>query len=249
MTRFGRGTWRQYPYWMRGPARIVGDEVVLDEDRAEEYYMYEPTELLFDLAEIGPDPQNRDSQNVLAFVRRYGLLWHGADKLGSGECREPLNDWWNESYNLAVIADLYVRLKDSVESGSTEILYSGNIDYEAFGEESIMEDDDALREFTSLLLAEEISIKLEGCNLGLASSMGLDVEPRGPLNFLMTQGPPNLVVSAYAQLAMAIVNRAPMTECPGCGRLFVPESNKQKYHSKSCASTSRWRRWKANQES
>ena len=30
-------TQRRFPYWARGPARIVGEEIVLDEDRAELY--------------------------------------------------------------------------------------------------------------------------------------------------------------------------------------------------------------------
>jgi hypothetical protein len=246
VSRSGVASWRQYPIWARGPARIEGDEIVMYEAMAQEYYLFEPTDLMFDLADLAADPANPDSHGALAFVRTYGLLWHGKEDLGSGKCRELLSDWWKESYMLAVTADLYVRLKESVRSGSAESLRHGPVDYTAFEDMGITEDD-ALIEFSSLLLAETISVKLKGCDLGISSSLGLDVQPREPSTFLLTQNPPDLVTAAYAQLAMAMVNRAPMQACPGCGRLFIPESGKQKYCTKSCASTSRWRRWKAHQ--
>ena len=244
MTRFGMESWRQYPFWARGPARIEGDEIVLDEERAQPYYLFEPTDLLFDFADLAADPANRDPRDALTFARRYGLLWHGNKDLGSGEGREPLERWWQESYTLAVTTDLYVRLKDSARSGSAEPLLTGPVDYAAFGDDRITEDGDALMEFTSLLLAEMISIRLEDCGIGISSSMGLDVERRGPLSFVLTQHPPDLVSAAYIQLAQAMANRAPVEVCPGCGKMFIPESGKQKYCTKSCASTSRWRRWK-----
>jgi len=247
VSRFGVANWRQYPAWARGPARIEGDDIVLDESRAEEYYLFEPTDLMFDLADLAADPANPDPRGALAFVRRYGLLWHGKEALGSGECREPLGDWWRESYVLAVTADLYVRLKESARSGSAESLRAGPVDYAAFEDMGVTEEDDDLIEVSSLLLAETISARLKGCDLGISSSLGLDVQPRGPLTFLLTQNPPDLLTAAYAQLAMAMVSRAPMQECPGCGRMFIPESGKQKYCTKSCASTSRWRRWKERQ--
>lgn len=146
------------------------------------------------------------------------------------------------------MADLYVRLKESEISGSAEPLLNGPIDYVAFSDQRITADKGALREFTSLLLAEMVSIKTEGCSLGLTSSMGVDVKNRAPLSFLLAHNPPDLETSAYVQLAMFVVNRAPVEQCAGCGRLFTPESGKQKYHSKSCANTSRWRRWSEKQQ-
>lgn len=221
--------------------------MILDEGGAEKYDIYEPTGLLFDLAKIAGDPYNRDPRDVAAFVRRYGLLWHGADRLGSGECRESLEDWWSASYNLAITADLYVRLKEAEFSGRAEPLLNGPIDYAAFSDERITGDDDSLKEFSSLLLAELISTKMEGCSLGVSSTMGLDVAHRGPLSFGFAHNPPDLETSAYVQLAMFVVSRTAVQPCEGCGRLFAPESGKQKYHSKSCANTSRWRRWNEKQ--
>jgi predicted RNA-binding Zn-ribbon protein involved in translation (DUF1610 family) len=243
----GVANWKQYPHWARGPARVVGDEVVLDEDRAEPYYIFEPTDLLFDLADLGAGPHKRDPREAVSFVRRYGLLWHGAERLGSGQCREPLEKWWSEAGMLAVTGDLYMRLRDSLQAGSADPLRDSPVDFTSIFD-SEAPSDEGLMGQASVFLAEAISMKLERCDLGVASSVQLEVVPRGPGIFLLSQNPPNLVSAAYAQLALAMVNRAPIQECPGCGRMFVPQSGKQKYHSPSCANTSRWRRWKERQD-
>jgi hypothetical protein len=247
VSRDGVANWYQYPHWARGPAQIDGNEIVLDEDRAQSYFLYEPTDLLFDLADIAADPSNLDARRAVAFVRRYGLLWHGAEGIGTGECREPLEEWWTESYKLAVTTDFYIRLRKATTMGSAEPLRTMPFDFMKFMGGGDPEDDEFYMEAASLFLAEVISLNLEGCNVGIASSLGVDVERRGPLNFLLAQHPPNLVSAAYAQLAMAMVNKAPMEECQGCGRMFSPKSGKQKYCTESCASTSRWHRWKARQ--
>jgi hypothetical protein len=60
---------------------------------------------------------------------------------------------------------------------------------------------------------------------------------------------PNLLTAAHAYFARTIVDRAPVIECPGCGRNFTPSSGKQKYHDKRCANAARWRRWNQKQTS
>jgi hypothetical protein len=245
----GIAQWRHYPSWARGPARIVGDEVVLDEDRAQQSYIYEPADLMFELADLAADWDSRDTRDVLAFVRRNGLLWHVAEDLGTGECREPLSEWWIESRTLAVLMNLYADLKDSVKTGSADPLRRTIIDFtELFQANPPESDDQTLMEQASVYLAEAVTMKLEGCRMGLTSSVRLDAKPKGPGIFLLSQRPPNLLAAAYVHFAQAISNRAPMEECPGCGRMFIPESGKQKYCTKRCASTSRWRRWKARQD-
>jgi hypothetical protein len=75
----------------------------------------------------------------------------------------------------------------------------------------------------------------------------VDTKVRGPGIFFILQRPLNLLSATYAHLAQFIANRVPLEECSGCGRMFVRRSRKQKYCTKSRASTSRWRRWKASQ--
>ncbi len=248
MSQGGVANWYQYPHWARGPATIVGDEIVLDEDRAQPYFLHEPRDLLFDFAELAANPGDLDTRRATAFVRRYGLLWHGAEDLGSGNCREPLAEWWKESYAFALTADLYVRLKAAVRTGSAQDLRTSPMNWMEAVVGGDLEDDQFCIEAASVVLAEMISLNLKGCNLSVSSSLGLDVDGRGPLTFLLAQNPPDLVTAAYAQLAMAMVNKAPMKECQGCGRMFIPQSGKQKYCTKSCASTSRWHRWKERQQ-
>jgi len=58
--------------------RIVGDEVVLDEDRAETYGIHERAkDLIFlELAQLAWGRNQLDTQAISSFVRRNGLLWH-----------------------------------------------------------------------------------------------------------------------------------------------------------------------------
>jgi hypothetical protein len=63
-------SWRQYPFRGHGLAQIEDGEIVLDEERAQTYYLFKSSELLFDFANLGADPANRDPRNDLTFARR-----------------------------------------------------------------------------------------------------------------------------------------------------------------------------------
>jgi hypothetical protein len=247
-SQYGIGQWRSYPEWVRGPARIVGDEVVLDEERAEAYGIHERARdhVFLELAELTLDPSKPDPRDVVSFVRRNGLLWHGADAVGSGGCRESLVEWWFESWTMRLLLEVYLGLKDSVREGSASPLRRVDERFPEVAEAAPLDtDDEQLMDNTSANLAKMITSKLEGCQLGLTSSVYVNTRVRGPGIFFMLQRPPNLLSATYAHLAQFIADRAPVEECPGCGKVFIPESGKQKYCTKSCASTSRWRRWKA----
>ena len=98
--------------------------MILDKDCAEPYYIFEPTGLLIDLASIGAENWlTRDPRGILAFVRRYGLLWHGAVDLGTGKCRESLSKWWYEAADIMWMLDLYKRLMESIEQDSATPLH------------------------------------------------------------------------------------------------------------------------------
>jgi hypothetical protein len=59
-----------------------------------------------------PDPQGGN------FIRRYGLLWHGANALSSGECQESLDNWWHEAEKLSSLLLTSVRLGEAMREGS-----------------------------------------------------------------------------------------------------------------------------------
>lgn len=231
---------RRFAHWSRGPARIAKAEVVLDEERATPYSMPPPKDVVFDLAELAEVPSM-----IPTFVRRYGLLWHGAADLGSGECRESLADWFEEIRVFSSTVSLYYRLQEAVRSESSEPLCRGEFPWP---DDFVREACDAdYMNAASQEVADSINAGLKGCEVGMISTIVLDVPERGPAAFRITHNSPNLLVAAYERLALLITSRTEVEECPGCGKLFAPESGKQKYHSKSCASTSRWRRWRERQ--
>jgi len=244
--------WLQYPFWARGPARIEGEglkaEVVLDEDRAETYFKYGAKDLSFELAYLASDTNRLSTDDLLAFVRRYGLLWHGAEDLGTGNCREPVMDIWVESGMLSLIIRMYADMRSALETGVTDSLRrTMDAFLVAFDAHPPMDDDEELLDQASVYIAEALNTSLKDCRAGVASSTQLQGQPRGPDRFLLTHVSPNLLTAAHAHFARTIVDRAPVIECPGCGRRFTPRSGKQKYHDKSCANSARWRRWKDRQ--
>jgi hypothetical protein len=97
------------------------------------------------------------------------------------------------------------------------------------------------------VLADFINLGLEDCGVGLLSLTNPGGEYDQPGKFALQLAPQNLVGAAYANYASLISERREIKECRGCGRMFSPESGKQKYCTKSCASTSRWHRWKERQ--
>ena len=163
-------TLAQYPQWARGPAHIVEEHVVLDETRAEPYYLHEAdNELMFALAGLAVDPDNLDERDVLAFVRRYGLLRHGAQNQGSGKCREPLVEVWAEARIFAELLELYTDLRNSVRIGSSSPLQKSKIDFSRFfGHRAA--DHETIMAQASVFLSEQVTEALEGCSHGVVSS-------------------------------------------------------------------------------
>ena len=259
-------TQSKFPDWARGPARIVGDEIVLDEDRAEPYNLAEALYVEFALEDLDEDYP----QSAVAFARRYGLLWHGADSLGTGECREPLDDWWAIAWELHFVLTLYRNVQESLRRGSVEPLRSLEIDWSAIDwsaltvegaspqgwpEEGPDKRLDTSEEYTDEMyladvchvLADFVNLGLEDCKIGLLSLTMPGEEFHQPGKFGLQLAPQNLVGAAYGRYATAIAKREEIKECPGCGRMFNAKSGRQRYCTKSCASTSRWHRWKERQ--
>jgi hypothetical protein len=150
---------------------------------------------------------------------------------------------------------LSAELKESARTGSGAPIRKMISDFpEMFGldehiapEAAVTQNDQMLMNSARLLVGEVVTHKLEGTSMGLVSCLLTNLGPNDPDTFLLSQNPPNLLAAAYVNFAQAVVHRAHIRECPGCGRRFIPSSGKQKYHTKSCASTSRWREWKESQ--
>jgi hypothetical protein len=235
----------QQPEWAKGPARIEGQEVVLDESRAERYWFYESEQaelMAFDLAAMAFYRSGRDPQQAKAFVRRYGLLWHGADKLGSGECRETLDDWWLAAEKLSSVLYVSVGLGEAMREGSAAPIRRF---FEGLGMGPILEHVasrfDAPPDETYIMAATTIAARL--LNQGLEGGRWGMVTAR-PGELQLAYYPTSLVAAAYANIATLVAAKAEFKECPGCGRIFQPKSGKQKYHEPGCATRTRQLRWK-----
>jgi hypothetical protein len=235
----------QQPEWTKGPARIEGKEVILDARRANRYWIYEfeqAEQMAFDLAAMAFYSTGRDPQQVVAFVRRYGLLWHGADKLGSGECRESLDDWWLEAEKLSSVLSMSTKLGESMREGSAAPVIRH---FERLGvKETLASSFDSLTDETYLMAATTIVARLlnqvlQGGQWGMATA--------GPGELQLAYYPTSLVAAAYANIATLVAAKAEFRECLGCHRIFPPKSSKQKYHTPDCATRTRQRRWKREQ--
>jgi hypothetical protein len=233
------------PEWARGPARIEGREVILDESRAEPYGLYESEQaerMAFDLAAIALHKPGPDPREIKAFIRRYGLLWHGADKLGSGECRESLDAWRLEAEKLSTVLYFSTSLGDASREGSAAPVRRL---FERAGVRPLFErfasnpTDEAY-----IMAATEIAAGQ--LNQGLQGGMW-ELAPAGPGELRLAFYAPNLVSAAYANVGALVARKAEFKECPGCGRIFPPKSGKQAYHDEQCATRARQRRWKRGQ--
>ena len=232
-------SWVGFPEWVRGPARIVEGEIILDEHRAERYIPDSLDQAIFELG------ASSGYQDLRAFVRRYGLLWHGPDSLGTGGCREPVSTWKQAVQEAATVVLLYMRLKEANRTGSANPVRSLNITWPGLRETS--NDEDYLKEVSGGL-AGLINNHVARYPTVLIPAFRFE-ESAPPGELVFGHQPPNLHAALYTNFATMIAQRAELKECVGCGGIFHPESGKQKYCTKSCASTSRWRRWKEQQSS
>ena len=211
--------------------------MVLDEERAELYTPRDTDQAIFELATVG------DYQDLRAFVRRYGLLWHGPDSLGTGECRESISDWQTVVHEAATMLLLYMKLREAARTGSAAPVRSLEMPWKGFQE--ILNDEDYLKQ-ASMGLAEMVNNHVGKYPTVLFPAYRFE-EEADVAQFVFGRQPPSLHTALYTEFATLIAQRAELKECLGCGRIFHPQTRKQKYCTKSCANTSRWHRWKDRQ--
>lgn len=241
--------------WAKGRAWVENGEIVLDEDRATRYEFKSPEDserMAFELAAL--PWHTRDEREAKGFVGRWGLLWHGAQDLGSGECREPLDDWWVEAGRLNFVGALYQTILNSKREGSAKPIQDllrrwGGSGFPFLRPGSKTFDEDYITEASIVLAnmineglfagANEIPPSYKGkrpCRWGLATV--------GPGEFRLTQIPPDLLSRAYSAFAALIANNAETQFCPVCGKQFRPTPRQGPCCSSTCTSTARSRRYR-----
>jgi hypothetical protein len=238
----------QFPEWIRGPAQVVGEEIVLAAADAESYRAFDPEHserLLFDLMTL----ETLDRRRAEAFATEHGLLWHGPTALNTKFIREPLWKWQAAAYDLKKSATLYLILSLAVANDSAQPVqqYFRRLrDRDEFTGR-IPDDENECMRFASLQLAERIARGLEGLGTTFVSSCGglaEGVETYGPLDFRIGDRPTSLVAAANAQLARMMVWKQLFKYCAECGQMFRPKRKDQIYH-KACGDRKRQRESRA----
>ena len=244
--------------WARGPTRIENGEIVLDKERAEVYTSKSPEDserMAFDLAALSR--QGATEGDAVGFAVRYGLLWHGADDVGGGGCREPLQEWWIEAGRLNLVGALYQAIMDSRRDGSEKPVQNLLRRSAAIGFPFLRaEGEDYVKNYiagASVILQDMIN---DGLNAGLNEIPPSRAGKRrcwwglaavGPGEFRLAQYPPDLLSRAYSAFAALIANNVPTRSCKVCGKLFRPKTRR----SVACeehVSTNRSRRWREDGE-
>jgi hypothetical protein len=242
--------------WAKGRARVENGEIVLDENRAEEYEFRGPEDserMAFDLAVLARGGE----KEAVSFAGRYGLLWHGWDDLKrNGECRESLQAWWAETGRLYLVGLFYDALMKSKRDGSVkpvrDLLRRSGAPGFPFLSPSSKNFHHNYVAFASIILREIIN---EGLNAGPNEIPPSRTEKRrcwwglevvGPGEFRLAQRPPDLLSRAYSAFSVLIANSVETRSCRVCGKLFRPKTRR----SVACpdhVDTNRSRRWREEQ--
>ena len=234
-----------WPVWVRGKARVDGEEIVLGTAKTELYDARNSKHhatLLEDLAAL----HDFKLGDPVKFVRHHGLIWHGAYELQQGERRESLKHWAAWGKHLTTTITLYAVLQVGLEAKTAEpIRHHMRVHRdEGFGHGIIPDDNDELFEYVSRLLAERITTGLESCKQAVVAACGVTKggRPLGPAgDFRYRTQPTDLIGAAHLQLARLMVNKAEARQCKGCGRWFVPKHGSQWYHTQECGRNKRRR--------
>jgi hypothetical protein len=222
--------------WWRGPARLEDGFVEIEPDRAEPYAVHgeDVADLLWDLAGI------RRPTDTLAFIRRYGLLWHGP---GDGMYREAFADWKELADLLTRLLAQHIAIGRAREGDREALAKLRNTRWSAPGQQLLhaSPSDASLLALATEDLSSSVSMGLRNIRLEvMPANWRSGTGETG--QFVFMPAPENLVDLASWQLAEAIVTRVPIAECPECGRVFPVRHGRQRFCDDRCAGRARYRR-------
>jgi hypothetical protein len=223
---------------------VVGGEVVLDEGAAEVYLLDDPEKnerMAFELASLPFTGRVPSPSKLEKFVGEHGLLWHGREYLGTGRCRESLQDWATAVHVLTHAGVLYQKITDSKEAESISELRRFLRAYGHYFPDAGY-DQDEYRLHATALLRTLMNAGLWGGTPAQTRTMW-SLVMEGPGDLKLAYFAPDLLTTAYASFAHLMAGKYRLKTCAGCGALFRPVGRRdQKWCSKSCGSTARARR-------
>lgn len=227
----------QYPVegrliWWRGPAKLQGEYVVLDRERAEQYALDTQVgpgdDLAFDLAGI------RSTDEALAFVRQWGPITTGPE---SGRSSEKVADLVGEGQSMSAVLTMYADLLRYYEHGDkAEHSAQWRPVLEAIGE-GIEAEPTTLAEITAAIVNDALG--QTPLAVGVNPAFGV----KGEAPFHASIGATDLRGFAYFHAATLLMGSTPVGTCEECGRAFEVKHPRQRYDSERCGSRARQRRF------
>ncbi len=251
--------------WLRGPAWVDGEDIVLDAARASTYHPLAEPEIGMELARVmAPD-------DAVAFARRFGLLWRGRPH--EGRPLQPLRESFSMfetsaedlRYVLAAAelvrrgaagdAEAIGRLHQQLlipEDEEVELMEGGEVVRRRAGDvyspdERFVDADDRtiLMHANEYLVARPLNDMVAGNDACVYDRAFMNESvPPGALAVGIR---PSVSLGAvcYLSVALALADRAPIGACadPSCARPFFITHRRQRFCSKACGNRVRFRRF------
>lgn len=252
--------------WLRGPAWIDGDDLVVDRSRASTYHPLAEPDVGIELARV------RTPEDALAFVQRFGLLRQPLSLPGQPlkPLRESFGAFEIDAEELRYILEKARLVRRGAETDPDAIgqlrqllLIPENAEVSVCDEKTgeyvtrragdVYSPDErfvGVDDRTIVMYAHEYHVARR-LNEGIADSppcvydrayMGESVSP-GSLRVGVRPG--TLAGVCYLSVALALADRMPVGVCadPTCGRPFFITDRRQRFCSRACGNRVRFRRF------
>jgi hypothetical protein len=232
--------------WLRGLASFEDGHVVLEGRQAEIYDFSGDPDLLFDLAAV------RVPADALGLVRRYGLLWAGADvswegldederreQLPESVFREPFADWERVAKQLNNILRFFGALQHARQGESTQLEWL-RLNYPGDTAALLGDPNPPDAKFLDAVAdtsATFVTFRIEG------TGGRFFVTARHPSGFALAPAASILEGYAWLQLAQTLAEQVPLQTREECNRVFTQTHKARRHCSKQCAGRARSRRY------
>lgn len=252
---------QSFGVWVRGPAELRGDRVVMDFARRERYAPMSRPDLPSALARV------RCAGDARAFVRDYGLLRHGerypASEYVDGTpddempetVSEPVQDLL-QAGQTAREALLVLRLlqracdagaesRPAIEALAKWAATAWPRHLQRNRRGSAATDRTFLRD-VELWLAGQISAGLQGIRFGVSGGTlsGLDL---GEFRFVVAEAT-SLMDFVWFLIAQRLIGKSTVLQCDECREFFIAHDGRQRFCTATCATRARVKRHRSKRQ-
>ena len=251
--------------WLRGPAWIDDAAIVLDTASATSYQPLAEPHIGIELARV------HTNDEVVAFVRRYGLLRTKPAKTRGAPLRESLDQFLRITHDVRALLELAIdlqragegdksamaELRDAITVPDDDMVltsdgHGGQVERRA-GDfippevRYVGADDRTILVATSRIVARYVNECLRREDAGLQfvdrAAMGEDAPPA---RWRLGMMPNTLAGACYLSVALTLVDREPIGICAeqSCRKIFFIEDGRQRFCTATCANRARFKRYK-----